>query len=204
MEADKSFEITLKRAVPVITKLLLLLMMVLAFFLILWDIVMAPTRSASQEMSAVYFMLVVPGWLKATLLVSGAGFFVIAPLYYLVRIRVRAVLTFRQDEIDIVAGKERITIPHRLIVKVFCNDVQSLQGIPKGQLQIVLFQKMMVTTFRLRNYMEAEEFMSAFALIPDIPFYFYTMAALEDDELANERHMKRIARRQARLGTVKS
>jgi hypothetical protein len=203
MEADKSFEITLRRAVPVVTKLLLLLLTVLGVILILGDIIMAPTRSASLEMSTVYFMLVVPGWLKLTLLVSGAGVIVFAPMYYLIRIRVRAVLAFRQDEIEIVSDRERITIPHKRIFKVFCNDVQNMRGIFKGQLQIVIFQKTMVSTFRLRNYVEAEEFVSAFALIPDIPFYFYNMAAPEDDEMANERHMKRIARRQARLGTVK-
>jgi hypothetical protein len=185
MNQFKEFEILIRTKVPFLSGLLFNLLGVCCLFLFLFYIIMIPTRNSSEEMATAYFILVVPQWLATLSAYAGIGLLILAPLYYKLRLHVPAVLSFRSDEIKISGKKILISMPYLNIKKIFCNDLKNSAGRSKNQLQIVISGRgIRPTTFRLKDYGQAEEFIELISTVENAKFSFYDDDAVgsHDDE----------------------
>jgi hypothetical protein len=174
MDKPQEFEILIRRRIPYVSSTLFGMCFLFFAVLFVLDVIMLPTKNASQEMATAYYILVVPEWLKTASAYSGLGLLIVAPLYYSARLHKPAKLIIHQDHLLIVGKQIDLNIPARKIDKVFCNDLHNLFRRSKGILQFVLKQKRRkVTTFRLKHYDQGEEVLSQLINLENIQFAFY-------------------------------
>lgn len=144
---------------------------------------MLPTTYAATEMKVAYYIIVVPGFVKTASFISFIGFIITMPLYYLLRLRKTAQLTFGADGINIEGKNINIQVPKERIVKFYCNDLKAFDDLPRDILQIQILQKCNIrTTFRLKHYVQAERFMEQLARFENAEFAFYDKATVEADD----------------------
>ena len=160
MQSELSFEVVVRRKVPYVTSFLFYLLLIFALALLIFDLFFLPTRHASEEVKVAYFILVIPEFVKRAMIISGIGFLIVLPLYISMRLYKKAILTFLADNIMIKGNKVNIDIPIKTLSKVYCMDDRTLDGEPREKLTIYFQQKSDKTTrVRLRDYMQADEFM---------------------------------------------
>ncbi len=64
MDAPKEFQILVKRKIPYVSESIWTVIAVFFLVMFLLYVFMLPTKYASAEMAAAYYILVVPEWLK--------------------------------------------------------------------------------------------------------------------------------------------
>lgn len=134
-------------------------------------------------MTTAYYILVVPEALKTLSAFSGIGLLITVSLYYSARLHKPALLTFHQDHISINGKEIDISISHKEIDKIFCNDLKNLFRKPKNKLQFVIRQKRRrSTTFMLKHYEQGEEFLEELSTLEKVGFAFY------DDDMVGDHH----------------
>ena len=141
---------------------------------------MYPTKNASDEMTTVYYILVVPYWLKASSFYAFIVFIILTPIYFRARLYKNATLTFALDEVLIEGKNISKSLPYNSIKQVWGNDLKNALKQPKNKLQVVLRQKSgKDTAFFLKNYDLSEEFMeTAIDILKDAKFSSYDSEAV--------------------------
>ena len=173
----------MERRVPFLSSFLMDLLMLFFIILAIFYLIMLPTKYASPEMSVGYYIIVVPETLKTFSFYSLIGILIILPLYYKLRLHKPAILTFQDEYISIVGKKINFKINNTNVGKVFCNDLKNAFGQLKEKLQIVIIEKAgKTTTFYLKNYNQAEEFMDVFSTVKEAKFSFYDNEMPTDHE----------------------
>ena len=174
MDTTKEFEVLVRRKFPYLSSGLMYIMMALFVVLFLFYIVMYPTKNASDEMATVYYILVVPDWLKTISAFACVGLLIAVPLYSVTRLQKAALLTIGADNILIKGDKIDITIKNRFITKIYISDLTDLLRRPKNKMQIVIrHRKKMLTVFRLKNYDDSEDVFDALSKIDNAEFMFF-------------------------------
>ena len=186
MQSELSFEVVVRRKVPYLTSFLFHLLVILGLILLIIDFFFLPAQHASEEIKVAYFILVIPEIVKKALLISGIGFLIVLPLYISVRFYKKAILTFLPDNIIIKGNKVSIDIPIKTLTKVYCMDDKTPDGEPREKLTIYFQQQSEKTTrVRLRNYLQADEFMEKLMQYENIDlkaYDFHVSVALENEE----------------------
>ena len=185
MDSHKQFEILIRQKIPYVSSLLFGIAFCFSAVLFILYLIMLPTRYASGEMTAAYYILVVPDWLKTISTYSGLGLLVLIPIYYKARLHKPAVLEFHHEHLTARGKQINLSIPYRKIRKIFFNDVHNLLRKPKGILQLVIQQKgHKEMTFRLKHYEQGEQVVEELSKLENIQFAFYedNMINNHDDE----------------------
>jgi hypothetical protein len=183
MQLEQSFEVVVRRKVPYVTSFFFHMLVIFGLILLIIDFFFLPTLHASDEMKVAYFILVIPDFVKNALYISGIGFLAVLPLYISARFYRKAVLTFLTDNIVIQGEKINTEIPINSINRVFCMDSHSIDGQSSEKLTIYFQQKGDKTTrVRLRNYIQADEFMTRLMQYENVDFRMYDFNISPDPE----------------------
>ena len=183
MQTPKTFDIRIRRKIPVISTILYGLLIFFGFYLLLFYLFLLPSRHASDEMKVAYYILAVPDFVKTSGFISFIGFLLTSPLYFALRLRKIASLTFHQDTISIKGNKIDIEIPKQTLSKFYCNDLKTFDDKPKEEMQVQIIQNGgKTTTFRLLHYTQAEAFIDELAMFEKVDFAFYDRGLIEDDD----------------------
>jgi hypothetical protein len=186
MDTKKDFEVLVRHKFPYLSSGLMYIMIALFVVLFLFYIVMYPTKYSSEEMATVYFILVVPNWLKTISALAFIGLIITFPLYNVTRLQRSALLTISSDNILIKGDTVDITIKSRFITKIYISDLTDLLGRPKNKMQIVIrHRKKMITVLKLKNYNESEEVFDALSKIDNTEFIFFdkSISTMHNEEI---------------------
>ncbi len=185
METPKEFRILVRRNIPYITQGLWRIVVVLFLIVFLFYLYMSPTKNTSNEMATVYYILVMPEWLKRISAYAFLGLIIFLPLYFVARVKKSALLIV-SDETLFIKGKQLdLIIPFKSIKKIYFNDLKNLLRQSKEKLQVVIQQKSNKSTvFLLANYEEAEIVLDTLSEITNAEFAFYddNMQTIQHDE----------------------
>ena len=153
MDSPNKFEILIRRKIPFLSSFLFQLILLFSLILFVLYLIMIPASNSPGEIKTVYFILVVPDWLKVLSVCCGFGLIILIPLYYHARLHKSANLTFHKDHFAIAGKQINRVFPYTFIKKVFCNDLHNMFRKPKGILQFVIREKKgKETTFRMKRY----------------------------------------------------
>ena len=162
------------------------IMMALFLILLLFYIVMSPTKNSSDEMATVYYILVVPEWLKTISAFAFVGLIIITPLYNVTRLQKSALLTIEADNIFIKGEQIDITIKKRLVSKIYISDLTDWLRRPKNKMQITIrHKKKKLTVFQLKNYDDSDEMFDALSKVDNAEFMFFdkSIPTMHDEEI---------------------
>ncbi len=186
MDQPKEFQVLVKRKLPYVSNGLMYIMLVLFLILFLFYAVMSPTKNSSDEMATVYYVLVVPEWLKNISAIALIGMIITIPLYNITRLRKPALLIIRHENIYIKGDQIDLTIKNKLISKIYVADLTDAFKQPKNQMQIVIRHiKKKLTVFYLKNYDDSEELIDALSKIENAEFMFFdkSIPTMHDEEI---------------------
>ena len=186
MDTSKEFQVLVRRKFPYLSSGLMYIMMALFSILLLFYIVMSPTKNSSDEMATVYYILVVPEWLKTISAFAFVGLIIITPLYNVTRLQKSALLTIEADNIFIKGEQIDITIKKRLVSKIYISDLTDWLRRPKNKMQITIrHKKKKLTVFQLKNYDDSDEMFDALSKVDNAEFMFFdkSIPTMHDEEI---------------------
>jgi hypothetical protein len=182
---QKTFKILLRRRVPLLSEALWQVMMVLMLVIFLFYLAMFPTRNSPDEIATVYYIFIIPEWLKKASLISLIGLIVSMPLYFILRINKRGLITISGQKLFIRSKGLNLEFHTEGIKRIYFNDLHTLSGEPKNKLQIGIQMKNdMTILFRLVNYQKAEQIAGCFGNLTDVELAFSNrnMPTMHHDE----------------------
>jgi hypothetical protein len=129
---------------------------------------MIPSDKSSDEMKTVYYILVVPEWLKSFSAYSFMGLLLLIPIYSISKSYKAGNVNINDEFIEISGGGNDKRIPKDAIRKIMLNDVTRFRK-PHEAMEILIFQKPnRKTSFLLRHYVQSEEFIDALAQLQTV------------------------------------
>ncbi len=131
MQAVSSFDIVLKRKVPIILSFLFGLLIFFGFYSFLFFLFLLFIQAVTYEIKVAFFILAVPDFVQTSVVISFVGFILTLFLYFSARLTKKACLVFQEDQIAISGSKINIFLPKHSISKIFCNDLKDAAGKPK-------------------------------------------------------------------------
>jgi hypothetical protein len=182
---EKKFEIYLRRRVPFLSQGLWDIIILLSLILFLLYIAMLPTEYSSQEMSTVYYLFIIPDWLKKASSIALIGSIVLGPLYFALRLKKAGFLVITPEALHITVRNANLELPVKDIKRIYFNDLHRLSGVPRYKLQIAVEMKSgMTTLFQLKNYLDAEDIAGCLGEIAHADFLISdrNMITMHDDE----------------------
>ncbi len=185
MENNIEFKIFLRRKIPYVSEGLYGLVIVFSLIILLFYILMLPTKNVSAEMATAYYLLVIPEWLKTIVAISLIGLIIFFPFYYKARLNKPALLTIENETFSILGMDISLIIPFKNIKRIYFNDLQNLLNHSKEKLQIVVQQKNdTLITFLLANYEDADLAIDYLGKINNAEFAFFDkdLPTIHDDE----------------------
>jgi hypothetical protein len=185
MDTAKEFQILVRRKIPYISEGLWIVVGSLFLLACFFYLFMLPTKKASDEMATVYYIFVMPYWLKKLFAIAFAGLIIFIPMYFVARVNQPGSLTVSHSNILIKGRQLNLAIPLKNIKKIYFNDLKNLLRQPKYKMQIVIQEKSSkCTVFLLANYGDAEDALDTLSKITDAEFAFYddNMLTTHDDE----------------------
>ena len=182
---EKKFEIYLRRRVPFLSEGLWGIITLLFLILFLLYIVMLPTKNSPEEIATVYYLFIVPDWLKKASLIACIGLIVLGPLYFALRLNKAGYLVITPGTLQITVKGLSVVLPANEIKRIYFNDLQTLTGELKYKVQIAVQMKSGKTTLvQLKNHLDAEEVTECLGEIDHADFLIsnHNMMTMHDDE----------------------
>lgn len=172
---SNSFEVIVRKEIPFLNKFLFYLLTGCSIILFIIYFLFVSSDRQSTEMKTVYYILVIPEFVKKVLIISIIGLLITYPLYYKLRFYKSANLVLLPDVLNIVGKSINIVLPIKNISKVYCMDEKDRDGFPKGRLTFYFQQKRKESTLRIRlkDYAEVDTLMDQLTKYNQLNFNVY-------------------------------
>lgn len=169
---ETSYPVYLNLKIPWLAKTFYYLFfacLVVLFFLFV--IYMLPSKHASDEMKAAYFVLTTTEFEKKVFAFALLGTPIFFVLYKLCRFKRQALLTLLPDKIEIDNFKTVTSYVLDELTHIACNDAMGSDGFPKGKLTINFKNKSKkVTSVTLIDYGQSDQLMNTLLAYENLRF----------------------------------
>ncbi len=173
-ESNNYYEVTVRKRVPYLTVFFSRLFSFFAVCSLLVYLIMYPVKGAPGEMKLAYFSLFLPAYIQKFIIFSLVGFCISFILYLRVRLYKNAIVTFEQNQINIIGKSINLELEINNIRKVtFMDDTKEI-GNQLIEKFMVYFEQRKQKSVRLRlvHYVQSEEFMNEFLEYTHLEYEF--------------------------------
>ena len=169
MAEDFKYEITIRKRVPVISRLITEVLCCCLFVLVLSWFFFAPSLSPNNEMQVVTTINIIPNGVKWLIIYSAIGAIIFYILYRTVAIHKSAILSFSSDSILISTEKKINIIPFTTIQKIDLIDVMRDPEMPKGEFIVLIYHSFSKhLRFELKDYYDSDQFIDTLLTHEDL------------------------------------
>ena len=180
MQLPNTFDITLLKKIPYLTKALYAIFTICLIGLFITSLYLFPVRSATDEIKAGYVILYVSDSVKIVSILFTIGLCLSFPLYFYLNKTEAAILTFLPATISI-DGKNSYTIPISSIDKIYCSHIPGTGRLRKESLKLRIYLRHDKSIyFRLTHTLQIDEFMTQLTNYDNINLQLYNMDILQN------------------------
>ncbi len=182
MSEKRSFEVYLITKVPFLSKFLWSTLLILALIIFLITLPLQLFSDYPREIKALYFMVLVPSFIKTILFYSCGLFVLVSGLYYNLKIKVKGFVVLGERSISLISKRMTFEMDTDKILKVYVFDPMNRHQIPKEKLELYFYlYKQVVKRVRLSDYSQSDLLVAKLFKYEQVKFEVFTESILPDN-----------------------